>query len=238
MLVAIHQSHYLPWLRYLEKVARSEYFIVLDDVDFTRNGWHNRNKIKTHQGPLTLTVPVRQKLGAPIKDMEISSPGWARKHWMTLQQSYGGAPFFADYRSQVESFYGGQSNWTHLLGLNQAMFDWHQQALGLNVPCALSSTLPTQGTATRRLVELIRAVGGTAYLTGLYAFDTYLDPQEFRKAGLDLFIFDWKCPEYRQHHKSAGFVPDLATLDLIFNEGGERGREILAGASRVFRYES
>jgi hypothetical protein len=118
------------------------------------------------------------------------------------------------------------------------MFDWHLQALGVKVPCALSSTLPTQGTATRRLVELIQAVGGTAYLTGLYAFDAYLDPQEFRKAGLELYIFDWKCPEYHQHHKSGGFAPDLATLDLIFNEGGDRAREILQSASRVWRYES
>ncbi|CAN0387564.1 unnamed protein product, partial [Phaeothamnion confervicola] len=173
LLVGIHQSHYLPWLRYFEKVACSELFIVLDDVEFTRNGWQNRNKIKTASGPHTLTVPVTHKLGAPIHEVVAGKPGWARKHWMTLQQNYRNAPFFEQYASRVESFYN--EDWNRLVDLNQMMFDWKLEALGLRTPTVLSSSLPTQATATLRLVELIKAVGGTGYLTGSYAFDAYLD---------------------------------------------------------------
>src|ERR1039458_5289923 len=98
MLVSVHQPHYLPWLRYPESIARSDLFIVLDDADFNRNGWQNRNKIKTRQGSHILTVPVHQKLKMPICEVEISAQPWGRKHWLTLTQTYSSAAYFGLYK--------------------------------------------------------------------------------------------------------------------------------------------
>jgi hypothetical protein len=235
VLVSIHQPHYLPWLRYLENIARSELFIVLDDADFNRNGWQNRNKIKTSQGSHILTAPVHQKLKTPIRKIELSPQAWARKHWMTLTQSYAGAPCFAGYKESLATFYG--RDYGRLVELNAAMLAWHMEALGLKTPCVSSSTLPTTSSSTARLVELVLAVGGTGYLTGQHALEHYLDPALFRQAGLELWIFSWTSPTYRQLHPSQGFIPDLATLDLLLCEGGERAAKILSSGSQVSRYD-
>ena len=81
MLVAIHQLHYLPWLRYLEKIQRSDVFIVLDDIQFNKNGWQNRNKLKTASGPVTLTVPVRARAHQNLSEVRIHNEvDWRKKH--------------------------------------------------------------------------------------------------------------------------------------------------------------
>ncbi len=235
MLVAIHQPHYLPWLRYFEKVARCEYFILLDDVDFTRNGWQNRNRIKTSQGAQILTVPVSPRLGMPICEVQVSNQTpWARKHWLALSQSYANSPGLPGHRDWLEAFYAAR--WSSLATLSREMFSWHLKALGLQVPWTTSSSLSVAGASTERLIELIRAVGGTAYLTGRHALHEYLDPRLFERAGVDLYIFDWSCPDYRQLHPKPGFLPDLATLDLLLCEGDERARELLRQGGRVERY--
>ena len=80
MRVGIHQPHYQPWLRYFQKIAASDVFILLDDVDYTKNGWQNRNKIKGPDGWLYLTVPVSSSLGMLIKDVPIANTSWASSH--------------------------------------------------------------------------------------------------------------------------------------------------------------
>lgn len=231
MLVSIHQPHYLPWLRYFEKVARSDIFLLLDDVSFTRNGWQNRNRVKTDQGVRTLTVPVRGPLGCPLAEMEICAGNWPRKHWQTLRQSYSRA---SSFQPDLENLY--EASWSRLGDLNRAMFTWHLEALGLRTPWSVSSAHSASGNASERLVELVRTVGGTAYLTGEHAFREYLDPGPFRKAGLALWVFGWTCPEYAQLHPRAGFVPDLALVDLLFSVGGDEARRVLRKGSQVSRY--
>src|SRR5919197_6348843 len=93
MIVAIHQAHYLPWLRYLDKIARSDVFIVLDDVQYEKNGFQNRNKIKTAQGWLYLTVPVRKPTQRPIAEIEIDNhTPWRDKHRRAIELSCGNTP--------------------------------------------------------------------------------------------------------------------------------------------------
>ena len=236
MLVSIHQSHYLPWLRYMEKVLCSDFFILLDDVDFTRNGWQNRNKIKSAHGPQVLTVPVRGALGTCIRDMEIAPEPWARKHWAAISQAYSAAPHFAQFRSSLEEFYSRP--WRRLGELNEAQFHWHLQALDCQVPCCTSTSLGVESKSTLRLVELVKAVGGTGYLTGKHGFDTYLNPEEFKRAGLELWIFEGSSPPYPQIRMKQGFVPDLAVMDLLFCTGTEESREYLRAAGKVSRWSA
>ncbi len=88
MLVAIHRLHYLPWLRYMEKIARCDVFVVLDNIKFNKNGWQNRNRIKTAQGEMLLTVPVAAKAGQRLDEVLIqNTEQWGKKHWRTIEQS-------------------------------------------------------------------------------------------------------------------------------------------------------
>lgn len=225
MLVAIHQSHYLPWLRYIDKIHRADVFIVLDDVQFNKNGWQNRNKIKTAAGPSVLTVPVRSKSGQRLNEVQIDNHiAWRKKHWKTLEQNYSKSKFFGDYAPFFEETYAKE--WTTLTELNRHMLEFYVQALSLTTPIVYSSDLRVPGIATERLVNLIQAVHGTTYYTGAYALDTYLDTDLLDRAGITLELQEWRAPEYTQLH--GDFASDLAIVDLLMNHGPQ-SLEVLCG---------
>jgi WbqC-like protein len=225
MLVSIHQPHYLPWLRYFDKIARSDLFIVLDDVQYTKNGFQNRNKIKTAQGWTYLTVPIQKPTQRSILEIEIDNrTTWRDKHRRTLEMSYRKAPYFERYWPEWAALY--EREWTHLAMLNRAMLMLLLRHLELRTPVVFSSDLPAQDQATERLAALCRAVGGDSYLSGRYAVEAYLDPAVLEAAGIRLAFQEWQAPTYGQLYPAAGFVPDLAIVDLLFNTG-PCAREIL-----------
>ena len=231
MRVSIHQPHYLLWLPYLSKIVHSDAFVLLDDVEFTRNGYQNRNRIKTAQGPLTLTVPVQQKLGQTIADTLVSQDGWRKKHWSSIQQAYRKAPYFARYEAELAEFFG--QPWEGLADPLCAMTGWLIRILNLAIPISRSSRLEVASSSSQRLVDIVKAVGGSSYLSGAFALQAYLDPEVFQKAAMPLFLFDWKCPEYQQLHAPVGFVPNLAALDCLLNLGPEATVQLVrAGGSR------
>ena len=227
MRVGIHQPHYLPWLRYLQKIAHSDVFIILDDVDYTKNGWQNRNKIKGPDGWMYLTVPVSSSLGQHILDVPIAKGDWATKHLKALETNYRRAPYFDLYIDGLASLYRQQ--WTNLAELNVAMMQFYVACLGIKTEMVRSSQLGITDVSTLRLISLCRAVGGTTYYTGEYAVDAYLDVNAFADAGIELEYQKWHCPEYRQLFPKAGFIADLAIPDLLFNMGADSLEILLAG---------
>ncbi|MFN8611077.1 MAG: WbqC family protein, partial [Vulcanimicrobiota bacterium] len=236
MRVSIHQPHYLAWLPYLGKIVRSDVFIILDDVEFTRNGYQNRNRIKTAQGALTLTVPVKQKLAQKIMDVAVAEDGWRKKHWASIQQAYRKAPFFKQFEAELQAFY--DQPWSNLADPVSAMLEWLIKAVQHPARVVRSSSLGVTSSSTQRLVELVRAVDGTSYLSGAHALQAYLDPAIFEQNGMPLELFDWSCPTYPQAH--GDFVPNLAALDALFYVGPEatlelarRGGSIRALASQT-----
>lgn len=224
-VVGIHQLHYLPWLRYFEKIARSDVFIVLDNIQFNKNGWQNRNKVKTAAGVTLLTVPVFERLGQTLDEVRIDNASkWRKKHWETLRQSYAKAPYFAEHAAFFEDTYA--QPWERLNDLNRHMLAYFIRALGITAEVRYASELNVPGAATERLVNLIRAVEGGAYYSGAYASEEYLDAALLHGAGVDLKLQAWNAPVYPQMHGS--FVADLSIFDLLMNAGPD-SLEILLG---------
>ena len=216
MLVGIHQPHYLPWLRYFEKIARCDVFIVLDNIQFTKNGWQNRNKIKSPQGTTLLTAPVLVKLGDSLDQVQLNNnTAWRRKHWESIRQCYGTAPYFAEHADFLADAYG--RDWDRLNDLNRHMLVYFVAALGIKTRIEYASELQVPGAATERLVNLVKRVGGNAYYTGAFAVGAYLDPEAFAAAGIALRVQEWQAPTYPQLH--GPFIPDLSVLDLMMNVG-------------------
>ncbi len=230
MLVSIHQPHYLPWLRYVDKLARSECFLLLDDVQYCRGGWQNRQYVKTAFGRQLLTVPVHERFGGRVCDVRIAGDSWRRKHWQTLLQSYGRSEF---WDPSLEVFFNVAAD--SLSAFSAAMLSHLLEQLAVQVPVLCTSRLDVRSTATQRLIDLVKAVDGTAYLTGAHALQEYLDPTRFKDQKIALYLYEWTCPRYAQRHGE--FIPDLATLDLLLSEGPERAREVLSEGGRVRRYE-
>lgn len=218
MLVGIHQLHYLPWLRYIEKIARSDVFVVLDNIQFTKNDWQNRNKVKTAAGATVLTVPVFEHLGQTLDEVTIkNSVPWRKKHARTIEQNYARAPFFEAHRAFLADIYAKE--WTHLNALSRHMLDYFVYALGIDTPLVYASDLDVTGAGSERLVALVRAVGGDTYYSGAFAIEQYLDRGLFEAAGIGLEAQEWIAPTYPQRH--GAFVRDLAILDLLLNCGPE-----------------
>jgi WbqC-like protein len=228
--IAIHQPHYLPWLGYFAKWAAADVFVFLDTVQYEKNGWQNRNRIKTREGPWWLTVPVRAKLGTSIRDVMVdSSQNWRARHFATIENAYGGAPAWRAHRDELQALYGRE--WERLAPVAIASAEWLAGKLGVTTPTRMASDIElpaaAQMDATARLVGLCRAVGADTYLAGRDGA-LYMDIEQFAAAGIAVETQQYEHPVYRQEHGE--FAPFLSTLDLLLNHGDE-ALGILGGGS-------
>jgi hypothetical protein len=217
MIVSINQPCYLPWLGYFDRIARSDLHIVLDHVQFEKNSFTNRNKIRTAQGWTWLTIPVLTsgKFGAlPIAELAMASPEWRGKHWNTLRQAYGKAPYFKQHAPYLEAIYA--RDWPLLAPLMREMTRYFLEALGIATPLKFSSEMAAQGTKADLVLNLCKDVGATTYLSGPLGRD-YLEPEAFVAAGIGLSFQDYAHPTYRQAYP--GFEAYMAALDLLLNHG-------------------
>lgn len=218
MILAAHQLHYLPWLRYFHKLAAADVFVVLDNIQFNKNGWQNRNKIKSPDGPQLLTVPVIHKMAQSLAEVQIDTrQPWARKHWGSIQRAYQKARFFAEHAPFLEKIF--LTPWEKLNDLSDAMFDYFVAALGAKTRVIKSSGFPTRGEASERLLNLCKDLGADTYLTGAFAAHEYLDLELFRREGVRIVFQEFTPPVYPQLFEKHGFISELSFLDLLLNTG-------------------
>jgi hypothetical protein len=217
MRVTIHQPQFLPWLGYLDKIDQVDLFILLDTVQFKKNEWQNRNRIRTATGWQWLTVPVLQHFGQRIDDVVINpTVAWKAQHLRALDMHYARAPYRDPYLSQLRELYA--EPWTTLSDLNKTMTQWVLKAYGITTPVHSASDWTAREEPTDRLVDLCRAVGATHYLAGPGA-DSYMDKPRFEASGVRLEMQIFQHPIYRQVY--APFEPNLSALDLLLMQGSD-----------------
>jgi hypothetical protein len=225
MIVSINQPAYLPWLGYFERIARSDVHVVLDHVQFEKNSFTNRNKVRTREGSTWLTVPLATKgtFGQlAIRGLEFApNDPWQRKHWATLRMNYARAPFFARYAPAYEALYA--RSWDGFMPMVRALLQQHLSDLEIATPLVFSSELGVGGAKSELVLNLCRATGATTYLSGKMGRD-YLDLPAFAAAGIGVAFQDYEHPVYAQ--TAPGFESAMGVLDLIFNHG-PASREIL-----------
>ncbi len=220
MICAIHQPQTYPWLGYFAKIMQADLFIFLDNVQFKKNEWQNRNKIRTPDGWQWLTVPVIHNFGQNINAVKINnSIDWRHKHLQTLRTYYGKAPYFGQYFSAIENLYG--QDWGNLSDFNIATVRTIMAWIGLKTPTLIASEMDAfrenvQVSADERLIIATKAVGADTYLSGAGGHD-YLDTALFPANAIRLIFQKFEHPIYRQ--TTNGFLPYLSVLDTLFNEG-------------------
>ena len=214
---AILQSNYIPWKGYFDLINMVDVFILYDDVQFTKNDWRNRNKIKTANGVTWLTIPVlHESLSQSIEETRVSQQLWRKKHWNSLCQSYARAPHFQDYRAKLEDAYLDDSE-TNLSRINHRFITLINSFLGITTPILWSSEFSLGEGQTARLVDLCKQVGADEYISGPAA-KNYLDLKLMDDAGIQVQWMDYSgYPEYPQLHPP--FEHAVSVLDLIFNTG-------------------
>ena len=227
MIVSIHQPNYLPYLGIFHKMLRSDVFVLYDTAQFSKNDFHNRNRIKTPKGPRWLTVPVRSPGKKAIRDVEIDdSVPWAKKHAQTLEANYARASHFDAHWPTISHLL--PKPWAKLCDLNIRFLEELRAWLNLRAELVRGSTLgvPPELSPTEKLVYMVRAVGGTAYLSGPGGRD-YLVPKAFGDVRL---VFDeFRHPVYPQLF--GPFEPNLSVIDAVLNCGASETRRLLDRAS-------
>ncbi|NPV57676.1 MAG: WbqC family protein [Anaerolineae bacterium] len=221
MKVVILQPSYIPWRGYFHQVALADTFVFYDDVKYDKNGWRNRNSIKTPNGLQWLTIPVLtpslESNQSPIYQIEIDrSKKWAQKHLNALKTNYARAPYFSLYYPEIEAL---------LLQTHHRLADLDIQFtiliakwLGLtDTQFVRSSEIrDIEGSKTDRLINILTKLNAAEYISGPSA-SNYLKPELFVQAGIRLTYMDYTYLPYPQLYPP--FEPQVSILDLLFMTG-------------------
>ncbi len=220
MNVGIMQPTYLPWIGYFDMIDQLDTFVLLDHVQFSKQSWQQRNRIKTLEGLEWLTVPVKVKGKSHqrILDVEIESAHFAKKHVRALEMHYARAAHGPAVIGELALLMLREPHWEKLVELNVALIKWMCSTLGIVTPLVRSSSLSAQGERTKGLVSICEQLGATRYLSALGSAEYLLaDLHFFEDRGLPVTFHHFVHPTYSQLYPP--FIPYASALDLICNEG-------------------
>lgn len=223
MIVAAHQLNFLPWMGYFDKMRRADLFVILDHVQFTRQNYQNRTKIRLEKQERWLTIPVvKGSQTDKMTEKEIDNSREGRNRWghqvsLTLRYAYQSAPCYAEYEEALFEILN--RHWTHLAPLNQRLIDFCREALSIRTPVKMSSELDIRGAKSDMVLEICKKTGADAYLSGLGGSKDYLDREHFEREGVRILWQDFKHPQYAQYPPGDAFIERLSVIDALFNCG-------------------
>jgi hypothetical protein len=220
---------------YFDLIDQVDQFILLDDAQFGKQSWDQRNRIKSPTGLQWLTVPVitHGRMGQRLCDVEISDRQFWEKQLRAIEVSYGKSQYFDVYFPQVKELHCGAG--AKLVDLNLELIRWIANELGLTTPMVRSSILQVDGKRSERLVSMSKRMGATDYVsprTAIYLLD---DLQIFGESGVRVWFHNYTHPEYKQRFPP--FCAYASVLDLMFNEGPRSLEIIRSGRGQAFTPE-
>ncbi len=218
--VAIIQSFYIPWKGYFDIINSVDEFILLDDVQYQRRSWINRNIIKTKQGLrwLTISVKVKGRYQQHIRETEADNSDWKNRHWETIKRNYSKASCFKQHEERFADLYLNCTE-THISRINYRFISAVCDILNIKTKISSSADFDLVEGKNERLIHLCRQAGAEVYLSGPAAKD-YIDEELFKAAGIELQYMDYSgYPEYKQLYPP--FVHEVSIIDLIFNQGAD-----------------
>ena len=227
-IISIRQPGYLPYMGFFKKIQSNDVFVYLDDVQYERGDWDNRNRIRTAEGTALLTVPVYNKFGEKLNEVKIdNTKNWSSKHRTTIKMNYQNAPFFQKYWGKLESILNRK--WEKLIDLNLTLIEFFNFELGIKTKTVKSSELQINSTASQRLLEICQKLNADTYLSGPLG-KNYLDEEIFSSANISVVYEKFEHPVYNQ--RGEGFIQNLSIIDLLFNEG-EKSKDILLNSKNM-----
>lgn len=217
--VAVIQSNYIPWKGYFDIIHNVDLFIFHDDLQYTKNDWRNRNKIKSPKGADWITIPTGTNENRLICEVELRDSVWQKKHWNILCQYYNRAPYFKWLQPFIEEVYLGK-RWDKLSELNHFLIrTLAKEYLGITTEFQDSREYYPEGNKLDRLLDLLKKVGAATYVSGPAAKD-YIDTERFHEADINLVYHSYQgYPEYPQFFPP--FEHGVTILDLLFHVGPE-----------------
>lgn len=215
MIISIHQPDYIPYIGYFYKIAQSDIFVFLDDVQFSNDNMHHWNRIKTPQGECRLKIPVEYKFGNNINQVRPKNElKWREKHLKTIEMNYTRAKYFKDIFPKFKDIM--MLDYSNLAEMNIKINRFICDGFGFKTKFTLSSELDIDTSREERVIDICLALGEKTYISGNGA-KAYQVQEHFDDHGLILKYTDYKPFEYSQLWKD--FIPNMSIMDYIFNCG-------------------
>lgn len=217
MKIAIHQPNYLPWLGFFYKMMQSDIFVLLDNVQYEKNGYTNRCQIKTSNGAQLLTLPVGTTFPQIINQVGLHNYTLTKKkHLKTIEQNYRKAPFFDFLYHDLASIL--TSDWEKLVDCTTQLILLLKKKMGITTRTEIASTLNNRitGAGDERLISICKFFEAETYISGSGG-KRYQDQNKFIMHGIKLEYTNFRHPNYKQLWGE--FIPCLSTIDLLFNYG-------------------
>lgn len=227
MIAVIMQPTYLPWLGYFDMMDSADVFVLLDIVQFEKQSWQQRNRIKIAENHFQwLTVPVIQNLGQKINAVKIKNlQPWRRKHWGTIEQFYKRAPYWKLYSDGLTAIYS--QSWEYLFELNLALINFIKEHLGIKTELIKASQIPVSGKKVRLLTNICHYLKADVYLSPARAANYIEQDNIFKSEEISLIYHQYEHPVYTQLF--SGFMSYMSSIDLLLNEGPKSFHIICSG---------
>lgn len=213
--VVVMQSNYIPWRGYFELISKADTFIIYDEVQYTKNDWRNRNKIKTNDGPIWLTIPIQhKKLSQSIDETKIADRRWRAKHSKAIAQHYRKANNYNSLFPVLDELFDGARS-DYLSEVNLHFIRAMMQLLRIKTPIINSREFTLTGSASERLLQICKNLNATKYLSGPAA-KQYLDTDLFAAESINVEWMNYgHYAEYPQLYPP--FEPHVSVIDMLFN---------------------
>jgi len=224
MRVGIHQPMYLPWCGFFDRISKCDVFVLLDNVQYSKNYFINRNKIKTPSGWSWITIPVltHGKLNQLIKDVEVDQKIlWEKQHWKNIFFSYSKALFFSEHANFFRDLYA--ERYFRLEDVIERSLTYLLKSLDISTKIIRVSDLEISGKKNDYILNICKNLGADQYLSGPDGRN-YLNLGQWQDAQIEVLFHDYHHPVYPQLY--GNFEPNMSVIDLLFN-CGTKSREIL-----------
>ena len=218
--VVISQSMLFPWVGMLEQMLLADVFIHYDDVQFSKGSFTNRVQLNTESGSLWMTVPLMDhKFGQAINEVRVQpSEKWISKHLASLELSFSGAPYASEAINLANKVYSKEYQDIGSLSRQSMLSLADYYGLLEQTDLIDAASLNIGGSSSERVLEIVKAVNGSCYITGHGAIN-YLNHDLFERAGIEVAYMDYKRIKYPQNYGE--FNPYVSGLDLVANCGPE-----------------
>jgi len=228
MIVSMHQPAYFPWIGLMDKVAKSDFFIILDEVQLNYSSEQRRNEFLTKTGQrkfLSISISNHGRLERKINDMELKdSKICQRNHKNFVMENYKHMPYFAEVFPRIEHIF--ENDYICLVEIVRDSFFAIKDMFGIEVPVLTQSQLQYDREQKKSdlVLEICKTIGAEIYLSG-QGGKRYMDDGDFNAAGIAVLYQKFDYPRYSQI-QSKEFEPNLSALDCLFNIGIEKTREL------------
>ena len=218
--LAIMQPTYLPWMGYFDLMDQVDTFVILDNVQFSKQSWQQRNRLKSAQGELLLTIPVvtKGKGDQLITDVQLANHHFLNKHLNAIEMNYRRTPYFETYFQELKVLFECAHRFTYLHEFTLSLIVWIKHKLGITTKIISASDFNLSNEKINRIIELCKHLNVSHYISPKGAID-YLSPflASFQKENIVVSFQQYEPISYKQLYPP--FLSHLSSLDLLFNEG-------------------